>query len=314
MALFLLVLGAAVAAAGLVLAAAGVILPEGVFSTEVVTPGTIAAVGGLILVGMGLTVRQLKRIERALTVRPAPRVAVPNEALKSSAAKPAAPPVRPLLPPKLAAGANPPPLPPATNPLPAPAEVAAFAMPPATSSAAPRVERAPVVGEGGISLMLQTPLHADEEIPEVREVAVMGRGGNGIRPMRPAPRVVGKARQASAPEVAKGAVFNAFWPATSRGGIQVTSVQIAELPAQPPTQPLIATPQVAAAVGEAPPAAPPVHVEPVAAAPISILKSGVVEGMAYTLYADGSIEAQLPQGTMRFGSIAALRDHIEGAA
>ncbi len=83
---------------------------------------------------------------------------------------------------------------------------------------------------------------------------------------------------------------------------------------QPPARPLTETPQVAAAVSEVPPAAPPVGVEPVAAAPVSILKSGVVEGMAYTLYADGSIEAQLPQGTMRFGSIAALRDHIEGGA
>lgn len=43
----------------------------------------------------------------------------------------------------------------------------------------------------------------------------------------------------------------------------------------------------------------------------AILKSGVVDGMAYTLYADGSIEAQLPQGTVRFGSIAELRSHIE---
>jgi hypothetical protein len=43
----------------------------------------------------------------------------------------------------------------------------------------------------------------------------------------------------------------------------------------------------------------------------AILKSGVVDGMAYTLYVDGSIEAQLPQGTVRFGSIAELRAHIE---
>ena len=48
--------------------------------------------------------------------------------------------------------------------------------------------------------------------------------------------------------------------------------------------------------------------EPRAAA---ILKSGVVDGMAYTLYADGSIEAKLPQGTVKFGSIAELRAHIE---
>ena len=47
---------------------------------------------------------------------------------------------------------------------------------------------------------------------------------------------------------------------------------------------------------------------------VAILKSGVVDGMAYTLYADGSIEAQLPQGTVRFGSIAELRAHIENNA
>ena len=75
MSLFLLVLGAIVAAAGLVLAPWGVVAPEGTFSVEVVTPGTIAAVGGLILVGMGLAVRQLQRIERALAVRAPPRVA-----------------------------------------------------------------------------------------------------------------------------------------------------------------------------------------------------------------------------------------------
>ena len=44
---------------------------------------------------------------------------------------------------------------------------------------------------------------------------------------------------------------------------------------------------------------------------VAILKSGIVDGMAYTLYADGSIEAQLPQGTVRFGSITELRAHIE---
>ena len=51
--------------------------------------------------------------------------------------------------------------------------------------------------------------------------------------------------------------------------------------------------------------------EPAPSRAVTILKSGVVDGMAYTLYADGSIEAQLPQGTVRFGSIAELRAHIE---
>lgn len=46
-------------------------------------------------------------------------------------------------------------------------------------------------------------------------------------------------------------------------------------------------------------------------APVTILKSGVVDGMAYTLYTDGSIEAELAQGVVRFGSIEELRNHLE---
>jgi hypothetical protein len=33
--------------------------------------------------------------------------------------------------------------------------------------------------------------------------------------------------------------------------------------------------------------------------------------MGYTLYTDGSIEAQLPEGVMRFASIEELRVHLE---
>ncbi len=43
----------------------------------------------------------------------------------------------------------------------------------------------------------------------------------------------------------------------------------------------------------------------------AILKSGVIDGMAYTLYADGSIEAELPQGTLTFASVDELRAHLE---
>lgn len=47
---------------------------------------------------------------------------------------------------------------------------------------------------------------------------------------------------------------------------------------------------------------------------VAILKSGVVDGMGYTLYVDGSIEAELPQGTLRFASINELRSHLEKAS
>jgi hypothetical protein len=43
---------------------------------------------------------------------------------------------------------------------------------------------------------------------------------------------------------------------------------------------------------------------------VKIFKSGVIEGMAYTLYTDGSIEADLPQGRMRFASIEELSAHL----
>jgi hypothetical protein len=45
--------------------------------------------------------------------------------------------------------------------------------------------------------------------------------------------------------------------------------------------------------------------------PVTVLKSGVVDGMAYSLYSDGSIEAQMPEGMMRFASIDELRAHLD---
>jgi len=48
--------------------------------------------------------------------------------------------------------------------------------------------------------------------------------------------------------------------------------------------------------------------------PVSVLRSGVLDDMTYTLYSDGSIEAQLPEGILRFGSIAELRNYLEQSA
>ncbi|MEA2935220.1 MAG: hypothetical protein QOD74_1866 [Variibacter sp.] len=48
--------------------------------------------------------------------------------------------------------------------------------------------------------------------------------------------------------------------------------------------------------------------------PPAILKSGVIEGMAYTLYSDGSVEAELPQGLMRFASVGEWREYLTSQA
>jgi hypothetical protein len=45
---------------------------------------------------------------------------------------------------------------------------------------------------------------------------------------------------------------------------------------------------------------------------VTVMKSGVVDGMAYTLYSDGSIEAQFAgENPIRFASFDALRAHVE---
>jgi hypothetical protein len=47
---------------------------------------------------------------------------------------------------------------------------------------------------------------------------------------------------------------------------------------------------------------------------VTVLKSGIVDGMAYSLFSDGSIEAQMPEGMMRFASIDELRSHLDQRA
>jgi hypothetical protein len=60
--------------------------------------------------------------------------------------------------------------------------------------------------------------------------------------------------------------------------------------------------------GGAPPGLP--REEPPSSA-VTVIKSGVVDGMAYSLYSDGSIEAAMPEGMMRFASIDELRAHLD---
>ena len=73
---------------------------------------------------------------------------------------------------------------------------------------------------------------------------------------------------------------------------------------------------ISASRSAAPPSVPP-QASPEPMPPSSpaatVVKSGVVDGMAYSLYSDGSIEAQMPEGMMRFASIEQLRDHLDRA-
>ena len=98
------------------------------------------------------------------------------------------------------------------------------------------------------------------------------------------------------PEAAEAprATFEDAWPKSERGpGTEVPPQRRSgRTPPAPPEAP------EAAAHSEDQPA-------------VTVLKSGVVDGMAYSLYSDGSIEAQMPEGMMRFASIDELRAHLD---
>jgi len=44
----------------------------------------------------------------------------------------------------------------------------------------------------------------------------------------------------------------------------------------------------------------------------TVYRSGVIDGMAYTLFMDGSIQAELPQGTVKFSNIDDLQKYLLG--
>jgi hypothetical protein len=53
---------------------------------------------------------------------------------------------------------------------------------------------------------------------------------------------------------------------------------------------------------------------PAAIRPARVLKSGTINDVSYTLFSDGSIETQTPDGTLHFRSIDAFRQHLEKSA
>jgi hypothetical protein len=305
----LLALGALTGASGLALVATGVTAHDAAFGSEITIPGTIATVGGFILIGLALAVRQLQRIELALAARPMPRPVRPVEAPAAGAQGAGDRTVAPHLP-------FPPNPKPEVRPQSPPAGVVKPAEPSEDAAlnrlrdkfpTLVRLERAPVAEEANDSLSPQARLEpVDNAIPVLKN-------GSAIVD-KVAPPSQGKARKSAA----SGSVFEAFWPSGQRR----RSTQFAAVPAtaEPPVNAGEPAHDVSDAMVASEPV-PAVHERETAppgvapgAPPITILKSGVVEGMAYALYSDGSIEAQLPEGRLRFGSITELRSHIENAS
>jgi hypothetical protein len=306
---FLLILGAVIAAAGVVLIGPGLPFGGRDYDASIVTPGAVAIVGGLILIGLALAVRVLGRIEKALAARPLPHPVLQEEADAPGIEEPAAAaPVRIPFPPKPVAEPAPPPAPAVATARVLPEDAALERLREKFPTLV-RLENAPVVEDADVSLSPKPSVRADEVVAEANNAAA--RQTNGAAPARIEPRLEVQARAANRPERAKN--FETFWPKKQRPGREVPAPAAQQPPALP-VEPVLTPEPVQFQFREPAPEPRPAAPAPEAPTAVSILKSGVVDGMAYTLYSDGSIEAQLPQGTLRFGSIAELRNHIEQSA
>jgi hypothetical protein len=163
-----------------------------------------------------------------------------------------------------------------------------------------------VADEEGVTLSPNAALHLQahqprtlEAAPPEPEVSAEDRaGGAAVEALR-ASRLDFLFRSKSARPASRRENFDAVWPAETRAGKRFESESSAEATQSQPEHVIVTEDHRPKA---APLEQPQGNV---------ILKSGVVDGMAYTLYRDGSIEAKLPHGAVKFGSIAELRAHIE---
>jgi hypothetical protein len=142
-------------------------------------------------------------------------------------------------------------------------------------------------------------------------VAAVGREDPGPRPARAEPN--GEAKRPS--------LLSWFGHANApASGTGKPPPAAPEVPAAPqldltpltrvPEEPRVAVPPpIAAPKPPAPPLRPPPKPAPTTP-DATVYKSGVIDGMAYTLFMDGSIEAELPQGKVRFASVDELQKYL----
>jgi len=306
----LFVLGFVTAAAGFVTIGFGI--PDKAFSfgNTLIIAGTIATVGGFILIGLGAAVRQLKRIAETGALHPS--------AISASASIHAIDPFDPHTqymgsqpsPNVMTATAKPEPSPRALFPAEQKVAVAPSMEPDPIEWLRPK-NKEPTMGERAVieefeaSLAPQPRPESPPSMPKMPEpkLWVQNSPGEPATEINSAMRAELAARPAPTAERPPSGLFDSVWP-DMRPGRNPESIERkrkSETPAP-------AHDEIRTAKDSPREAAAPRQEE---TRPVAILKSGMIDGMAYTLFADGSIEAVLSTGTIRFASVDALRDHLE---
>ena len=311
----LLMLGIVLAAAGLV--AIGFGIPINAFSlgNTLIMSGTTAVAGGFILIGLAAAVRQLNRIATAMAARPTARQGRPVEGVEP----PAVPPTARLTPAPAAAPAAP--LPRAATHQPAPAEPRIPLTPQAEAPSQPPLEwlrQRPKASSNGEPPVVEVPDEAPlsprvPHRPAFSPLANMAEPAHEPKVWSPSRSESADAKRSSrADHVARATPPGERGKESAKDSAKDTGLFQVNWPDAKPEQPAAdrdaASDTPSHRLSEEPAAE---RREASSERTPAILKSGVIDGMAYTLYTDGSIEADLPQGTVKFASVDALRAHLE---
>ncbi|HZL40340.1 MAG TPA: hypothetical protein VFC45_08670 [Pseudolabrys sp.] len=289
------VVGAVVAVAGVGMVGYGFPINEFSFGNTLIVSGTTAIVGGLVVMAIGAAIAQLHRLTETLATRPPVRSSRPLEMFEPQTGTAAASsripfPPKTISEPKSETGEP-------LRPTDAPGHAA--------NAADDHAAAAPMLRNPDMA----TVAAEEYDIKEYEEVSLSPQQSSPTtRPAdlsEPVPPSISASASHASPEPYEApwrsapppprppqtSYFDTMWPAETRpaGRPANDEPKFEPSPDLPP-----------APAPEAPKPEP----------PVAILKSGVVDGMGYTLYVDGSIEAELPDGILRFASINELRDHL----
>jgi hypothetical protein len=268
----MLVAGIGCLLAGLLAVGFGIPVNEFSFGNTLIVSGTVTACAGLIILSLWVVARELKNV--AARLGPGTALDRKGNALQPTAAlrRPAAAEDDGAAPNADQAG-----------------DVADASGAPPIPSPAPWLDEASPTVEPQVkprrNLMFSSTSRRERERAQSR----------AADPAATEPRPATAAPVAEIEEVPP-ATFDDAWPKSERSR-----------PADSPPQRRAA--RTPSTFSETPAASQPPAVED--QPPVTVLKSGVVDGMAYSLYSDGSIEAQMPEGMMRFASIDELRTHLD---
>ncbi len=241
-------IGAFALFAGLAMVGFGIPINEFSFGNTLISAGTTAVVGGLIIIGLGVLAGQLRRVAEALSVQSPARFGQPMEAFENPAgARSTIPQGRVPFPPR----------------------------PKSESDLASHVAAAGPDDDQPAQTFVPTLRNPDERSVTVEDDVSLSPHQPGA-PASPA---------AASPFGSNGSGIGDKSRESMAGW-------------RSPPPPVLSGP---------PPQARPLHTANFDA---MWPAEGKLPKMGYTLYVDGSIEAELPQGTLHFASINELRNHL----